>query len=232
MVDTVPALIRAAAQHCYSMYVMQPDLQSISRRSCLAILLTVLSGWVGKCRFQSAPQSCNCFMLLNAPLWPCRSGYRRRREAKICRSLLQKLKDEQATAVRNQQYPATSCPICFEDLAKPDAAPNSPSASGAGMAGVYKGDQSSSGFGASSSSKSDVAPSAPPLETPSEYESLLGKDRERPGLHEDEHTHIRWVLRQTFVLLCGCFATEHSLPSCCTNACMITGFPFHCRNRF
>jgi len=117
----------------------------------------------------------------------------------VCRSLLQKLKDEQATAVRNQQYPATSCPICFEDLAKPDAAPDSPSASGAGMAGAYKGDQSSSGFGASSSSKSDVAPSAPPLETRSEYESLLGKDRERPDLHQDEHKHIRWVLRQTLV---------------------------------
>ena len=135
---------------------------------------------------------------LNAQWWPCRSGYRRRREAKVCRSLLQKLKDEQATAVRNQQYPATSCPICFEDLAKPDAAPDSPSASGAGMAGAYKGDQSSSRFGASSSSKSDVAPSAPPLETRSEYESLLGKDRETPG-HQDEHKHIRWVRRQTFV---------------------------------
>jgi len=59
--------------------------------------------------------------------------------------------------------------------------------------------QSSSGFGASSSSKSDVAPSAPPLETRSEYESLLGKDRERPDLHQDEHKHIRWVLRQTLV---------------------------------
>lgn len=64
------------------------------------------------------------------------------------------------------------------------------------MAGAYKGDQSSSEFGASSSSKSDVAPSAPPLETRSEYESLLGKDRERPSLHQQEHKVIRWVLRQ------------------------------------
>ncbi|DBA84123.1 TPA: hypothetical protein ACH3X1_006599 [Trebouxia sp. C0004] len=120
----------------------------------------------------------------------CWSGYRRRREAKVCRSLLQKLKDEQATAVRNQQYPATSCPICFEDLAKPDVAPASPSASGAGMAGAYKGDQSS-GFGATSSTKSDVEPSAPPLESRSEYESLLGKDRERPSLQQDEHNVIR-----------------------------------------
>lgn len=112
----------------------------------------------------------------------CRSGYKRKREAKVCRSLLQKLKDEQATAVHNQQYPATSCPVCFEDLAKPDAACGSPSAS---IAGAYKEDQ----FDGASSSKSDVAPSAPPLDGRPEYESLLGK--ERTSTHQDDHKLIR-----------------------------------------
>lgn len=94
------------------------------------------------------------------------------------------------------------------------------------MAGAYKGDQSSSGFGASSSSKSDVAPSAPPLETRSEYESLLGKDRERPDLHQDEHKHIRWVLRQTFVgtpapLRLFCYRTQ---PAKLLHRCVHDGY--------
>ena len=108
-----------------------------------------------------------------------RSGYRRRRDAKVCRSLLQKLKDEQATAVRNQQYPATSCPICFEDLAKPsDSASDTASElSGSRLAGVYKHeDQHNHG---ASSSKSDVTPSAPPLGGRPEYESLLGRSSAR-----------------------------------------------------
>jgi len=37
---------------------LQPDLQNVSPRFCLAIPLTVLSEWVGKRLFQSGPQSC------------------------------------------------------------------------------------------------------------------------------------------------------------------------------
>ena len=108
-----------------------------------------------------------------------RSGYRRRREAKVCRSLLQKLKDEQATAVRNQQYPATSCPICFEDLAKPsDSGSDAASElSGSRLAGVYKHEDEHNH--SASSSKSDVTPSAPPLGGRPEYESLLGRSNPR-----------------------------------------------------
>lgn len=113
----------------------------------------------------------------------------------MCRSLLQKLKDEQGTAVRNQQYPATSCPICFEDLAKPDAAAGVPFAdSQTDLAGAYRHQQSDNELGASSS-KSDAATSAPPLAGP-EYESLLGNDGERPSVHQDEHKLVRWVKKQ------------------------------------
>ena len=121
----------------------------------------------------------------------CRSGYKRKREAKVCRSLLQKLKDEQADAVRNQQYPATSCPICFEDLAKPEAASDSPSTSSAArVATAYKEDRSDSDF-AATSSKSDVPPSAPPLDAHPEYESLLGKRRAQSSSQQHQHKHAR-----------------------------------------
>lgn len=120
--------------------------------------------------------------------WLCRQGYKHRRESKHCRSLLQKLKDEQATAVRNQQYPATSCPICFEDLARPGA-PGSVDGSGLGMADAYKqdlGDSSSVGAG-SSRSEATAAPSAPPLGGRPEYESLLGSDKENQGPEAAHH---------------------------------------------
>ena len=109
----------------------------------------------------------------------CRQGYKHRRESKHCRSLLQKLKDEQSTAVRNQQYPAASCPICFEDLAKPGV-PASVSSSGIGMADAYKQDQGESSSVGASSSKSEAtfAPSAPPLGGRPEYQALLGDDKE------------------------------------------------------
>lgn len=107
----------------------------------------------------------------------------------MCRSLLQKLKDEQATAVRTQQYPATSCPVCFEDLAKPEGASPSDAASDASearLAGAYKREDRYSG--GASSSKADGAPSAPPLEGRPEYESLLGrrdsKDAEFGAAHK------------------------------------------------
>lgn len=124
---------------------------------------------------------------------PCtgfRSGYKHRKEAKHCRSLLQKLKDEQATAVRNQQYPATSCPICFEELAKP-AVPASVASSTLGMADAYKQDQgSSSSFGAGSSKSDAPTPTsnAPPLGGRSETQSLLGRDQENAD-GEDGHDH-------------------------------------------
>lgn len=115
----------------------------------------------------------------------CRSGFRRRREATVCRSLLQKLKDEQASAVRNQQYPAASCPICFEDLAKPDPSASSPSASSAARVGdAYKDSQSDCDYGAGSS-KSDL-PSAPPLDGRPEYETLLDKGKARGSTDQDE----------------------------------------------
>lgn len=118
----------------------------------------------------------------------CRQGYKHRRESKHCRSLLQKLKDEQATAVRNQQYPATSCPICFEDLARPNA-PSSVASSGMGMADAYRQDQGDSSSMTASSSKSDaLAPSAPPLSGRPEQESLLGDNKENQD-SEAGHFH-------------------------------------------
>lgn len=105
----------------------------------------------------------------------------------MCRSLLQKLKDEQATAVRNQQYPATSCPICFEDLAKPDVTSSLP---GAVTSSQSKDRQSDSDDGASSS-KLDVAPSAPPLDAHPERESLLGNSKAQGSSDLDGHKHSR-----------------------------------------
>ena len=122
----------------------------------------------------------------------------------MCRSLLQKLKDEQASAVRNQQYPAASCPICFEDLAKPDGASTLPSA-----ASTSKDGQSGSDQGGSSS-KSDVAPSAPPLDAHPERESLLGKSKTQDGFDTDTHEHSRCVQRLSpavTVLLVAMFYT-------------------------
>ena len=117
-----------------------------------------------------------------------RSGFKRRREATVCRSLLQKLKDEQASAVRNQQYPAASCPICFEDLAKPEPFSSSPSSSSAArVADAYKDSQSDCDHGASSS-KCD-APSAPPLDAHPEYESLLDKSKTHGSADQGEHKH-------------------------------------------
>ena len=120
----------------------------------------------------------------------CRSGFKRRREATVCRSLLQKLKDEQSNAVRNQQYPAASCPICFEDLAKPEPSSSSPSSSSAAcVADVYKDSQSDCNHGASSS-KCD-APSAPPLDAHPEYQTLLDKSKTHGSAEQDEHKHRR-----------------------------------------
>lgn len=131
----------------------------------------------------------------------CRSGFKRRREATACRSLLQKLKDEQASAVRNQQYPAASCPICFEDLAKPEPSPSSPSSSSAArVANAYKDSQSDCNHGASSS-KSD-APSAPPLDAHPEYESLLDKSKTHASASQGEHKHNRCVHLVSPVLAC------------------------------
>ena len=131
----------------------------------------------------------------------CRSGFKRRREATVCRSLLQKLKHEQASAVRNRQYPAASCPICFEDLAKPEPSSSSPSSSSAArVAHVYKDSQSDCDHGASSC-KSDV-PSAPPLDTHPEYESLLSKSKMHSNADQDEHKRNRCVQLVSAVFAC------------------------------
>ena len=148
----------------------------------------------------------------------CRSGFKRRREATVCRSLLQKLKDEQASAVRNQQYPAASCPICFEDLAKPEPSPSSPSSSSAArVANAYKDSQSDCDHGASSS-KSD-APSAPPLGAHPEYESLLDKSKTHGSADQGESKHSRCVhlvspVLPFFAMLLRC---HHSLD--CVKVC-------------
>lgn len=128
----------------------------------------------------------------------------------MCRSLLQKLKDEQASAVRNQQYPAASCPICFEDLAKPDPSSSSPSASSAArVANAYRDGQSDCDHGAGSS-KSEL-PSAPPLDGRPEYETLLDKGKARSNADQDEQKRSRWVQLMAFlpvyVLLCLYIAT-------------------------
>ena len=103
----------------------------------------------------------------------------------MCRSLLQKLKDEQATAVRNQQYPASSCPICFEDLAKPNAARSSAPEGQLGSDGLAGRD------GGPGSSKAEVEPSAPPLDGRPEYESLLAESRQMDKAEEVDHKHGR-----------------------------------------
>lgn len=45
-----------------------------------------------------------------------------------CQSLLEKLKQEQAAALSNHQYPSESCPVCLEDFQPPpnDSRPSAP----------------------------------------------------------------------------------------------------------
>lgn len=119
----------------------------------------------------------------------------------MCRSLLQKLKDEQASAVRNQQYPAASCPICFEDLAKPDPSASSPSASSAArVTDAYRDNQSDGDHGAGSS-KSEL-PSAPPLDGRPEYETLLDKGTASSNADPDKQKRSRCAQLVSPVLLC------------------------------
>ena len=52
-----------------------------------------------------------------------RSAHVSRRERNRAKALLDKLKREQAIALRTGQYPAASCPICFEDFNPAPARP-------------------------------------------------------------------------------------------------------------
>eukprot|EP00884_Botryococcus_braunii_P012507 jgi/Botrbrau1/21257/Bobra.39_2s0049.2 len=56
--------------------------------------------------------------------------YKKRRAQQRCRQLLEKLRREQASALATSQFPATSCPICLEDIcwAGDAAQPEVPSA--------------------------------------------------------------------------------------------------------
>lgn len=147
----------------------------------------------------------------------CRSGFRRRREATVCRTLLQKLKDEQASAVRNQQYPAASCPICFEDLAKPDGASGLPSA-----ASTSKTGQSDSEQGGNGSKFDVVAPSAPPLDAHPELESLLGVSKTQGSSDQETHKHSRCVLAGVFCIhSSACWQRFNSLLLGCGVSCCV-----------
>ena len=107
--------------------------------------------------------------------------------------MLQKLKTEQATAVQAQRYPAMSCPICFEDLEQGDGLPTVPSSAAdleAGMAGAHGThhfSKEAEASGCASSSKVDNTPSAPPLDSHPECESLLGNDMRMLSGLQDEH---------------------------------------------
>ncbi|KAL0053404.1 hypothetical protein WJX82_005228 [Trebouxia sp. C0006] len=123
----------------------------------------------------------------------CWVSYKDRREASKCQSMLQKLKTEQATAVQAQRYPAMSCPICFEDLEQGDGLPTVPSSAAdleAGMAGAHGThhfSKEAEASGCASSSKVDNTPSAPPLDSHPECESLLGNDMRMLSGLQDEH---------------------------------------------
>ena len=62
----------------------------------------------------------------------CCCGGRRNRSAagrgRRCQSLIEKLRREQAAALRSQQYPTESCPVCLEDFQQPqqDSRPSAP----------------------------------------------------------------------------------------------------------
>lgn len=107
--------------------------------------------------------------------------------------MLQKLKTEQATAVQAQRYPAMSCPICFEDLEQGDGLPTVPSSAAdleAGMTGAHGThhfSKEAEASGCASSSKVDNTPSAPPLDSHPECESLLGNDMRTLSGLQDEH---------------------------------------------
>ncbi|DBA78180.1 TPA: hypothetical protein ACH3X2_008143 [Trebouxia sp. C0005] len=122
----------------------------------------------------------------------CWVSYKDRCEASKCQSMLQKLKTEQAAAVQAQRYPAMSCPICFEDLEQGDGLPDVPSSVAdleAGMAGAngthFSRKAEASGY--ASSSKVDNTPSAPPLDSHPERESLLSNDMRMLSKSLDEH---------------------------------------------
>lgn len=96
------------------------------------------------------------------------NGRKKRREASTCKRLLQKLKEEQQTAMRTNRYQTTSCPICMDDFAPDSACGGSQGGSsrasggsddGAPSAPLLKATKVQSGSGGGDS----AAPSAPPL---------------------------------------------------------------------
>lgn len=198
---------------CDCKEIRYPSWQDDKSCACLLTLVGAAADTVS-----GAPFCTFKHVIVTSASCVCRSGFRRSREATACRSLLQKLKDEQASAVRNQQYPAASCPICFEDLAKPDPSASSPSASSAArVANAYKDSQSDCDHGAGSS-KSEL-PSAPPLDGRSEYETLLDKGKAHGSTDQDEQTRSRCVQNVSPVFVYVAMLTHCHLSMNCHEAC-------------
>lgn len=90
-----------------------------------------------------------------------RSG-RTRGQSRRCRSLLDKLKKDQAQALQQHRFPATTCPICLEDIQAPRGSQQDgggASASDGAQAGPSSAaNRASSGGGASGSGSGPSAP--------------------------------------------------------------------------
>ena len=94
------------------------------------------------------------------------------RQSRRCRSLLDKLKKDQAQAMQHHRFPATSCPICLEDIQPPAGSPEAGRAAasshdGAGPSGSDQSqEEPGKGYAASpdaAGAASSSSPSAPLL---------------------------------------------------------------------
>ncbi|KAK9844247.1 hypothetical protein WJX84_011342 [Apatococcus fuscideae] len=117
------------------------------------------NGWLGGAIFVAF------FGFLLTGCW--RSG-RTRGQSRRCRSLLDKLKKDQAQAMQQHRFPATTCPICLEDIQSPTRNPESGGPSSSSAAGNDAAPSGSGSSGAGPSAAQDTAadrssPSAPLL---------------------------------------------------------------------
>ena len=64
-------------------------------------------------------QRYHSFLIPQTCIVTCRQSVATSRQSRRCRSLLDKLKRDQAQALQQHRFPATTCPICLEDIQGP-----------------------------------------------------------------------------------------------------------------
>ncbi len=107
------------------------------------------------CKFHAFLKKCKIFPNIR-PI--CRGSFTTRRQSRRCRSLLDKLKRDQAQALQQHRFPATTCPICMEDIQTPRGTPRFDEAGPSHSVHVNP-DSSSSDHQAEGSSHADGDPS-------------------------------------------------------------------------